>query len=80
MNLRAVLVPIPRPVAQAIAHFEAAVRANENQADAHDNPSAAPSNLSGRLPEALEHLETGLRLKPDPEWPPEVERLRAGRK
>jgi len=44
------------------------------------NLGVALSNVPGRLPEALEHLEAALRLKPDPELQRKVDQLRAGRR
>ena len=73
------MAPMPGPLSEAVAQFEAAVRANPDSADAQYSLGASLSNMPGRTQEALAHLEIALRLRPDPQLQRDVERLRAGR-
>jgi tetratricopeptide (TPR) repeat protein len=51
--------------AEAISHYEAALRLKPDFAEAQVNLGAALSNIPGRLPEAISHYETALRIAPD---------------
>jgi tetratricopeptide (TPR) repeat protein len=64
----------------AIAEYEAALRIRPDYAEGHYNLGVVLSRIPGRLPEALSHLETALRLKPNPELRRAIDGLRAGRR
>jgi tetratricopeptide (TPR) repeat protein len=51
------------------------LRIDPNSADAHVNLGIALSEIPGRKPEAIRHLEAALRLKPDPEIRKMLDRL-----
>jgi spermidine synthase len=51
-------------IAEAIAHYEQALRSKPDYAEAHYNLGVALVRL-GRLPEAMGHWEQALRSKPD---------------
>jgi tetratricopeptide (TPR) repeat protein len=52
-------------IEEAIKYYEQALWLQPDYAEAHWNLSIALSKMPGRLPEAITHLETALRLKPD---------------
>jgi tetratricopeptide (TPR) repeat protein len=64
-------------MADAIAHYEAAVRINPDLPEAHYVLGLALLKLSGRTPEAISHLESVVRLRPDSEAQQLLDRLRA---
>jgi len=66
---------------EAVAEYEAALRLQPDSARAHYNLGVILLKLGGRLPEALTHLETALRIAPNPDVQRLVDRLRvsAGR-
>jgi len=64
-NLGFELARLPGRQAEAIAHFDAALRADPDSAEAHENLGLALSKAPGRLPEAIAHLEEAERLQPD---------------
>jgi protein O-mannosyl-transferase len=64
-NLGFELARIPGRQAEAIAHFEAALRGDPDSAEAHENLGLALSKVPGRLPDAIVHLEEAERLQPD---------------
>jgi tetratricopeptide (TPR) repeat protein len=51
--------------ADAIPHFEAAVRISPDYADAHNNLGFVLSQTPDRIPDAIKQYEAALRLKPD---------------
>ena len=51
-------------LAEAVGHYEAALRINPGLADAHFNLGNALLQ-AGRLPEAISHFEATLRISPD---------------
>ncbi|HZP59774.1 MAG TPA: tetratricopeptide repeat protein, partial [Opitutaceae bacterium] len=63
-NLGNTLVRMGRPD-EAIGHYQAALRLNPRDAQIHLNFGIALAGLPGRLPEAIEEVETAVRLKPD---------------
>jgi tetratricopeptide (TPR) repeat protein len=62
-NLGSVLLQQSKE-AEAIAHFEQALRINPDYAEPHYNYGVALQQL-GKVPEAIGHYEQALRLKPD---------------
>jgi tetratricopeptide (TPR) repeat protein len=64
-------------MADAIAQYEAAVRINPDLPKAHYVLGLALLKISGRTPEAISHLEAGVRLRPDSEVQQLLDRLRA---
>jgi tetratricopeptide (TPR) repeat protein len=62
-NLGSVLLQQSKE-AEAIAHFEQALRFNPDYAEPHYNYGVALQQL-GKVPEAIGHYEQALRLKPD---------------
>jgi protein O-mannosyl-transferase len=60
---------------EAISQFEAALRIDPNSADAHVNLGIALSGMPNQKAEAIQHLETALRIKPDPEIRQLLDRL-----
>jgi len=64
-NLGFELARLPDRQAEAVARFEAALRADPESAEAHENLGLALSKVPGQLPEAIVHLEKAERLQPD---------------
>jgi len=62
----------------AIEEFRAATRDQPDYADAHANLGLALLKQPGHESEALDHLGTALRLKPNPELEKTVARLKSG--
>jgi len=56
---------MPGRLAEAIAHYEAALRLQPDLAEAHYNLGMALAQIPGRLPDAIAHCEAAVRLKPD---------------
>ena len=50
---------------EAIGHYQAALRLNPLDAEAHLNLGIALAGIPGRRPEAVDQVETALRLRPD---------------
>jgi hypothetical protein len=63
----------------AIAEHEAA-RIGPDYAEGHYGLGVALSGIPGRFPEALAHLETAQRLKPNPDLRQAIDRLRTARR
>jgi len=63
-NLGIVLAQMPGRLAEAIAHYEAALRIRPGYAEAHNNLGMALAQSPGRLADALAHCEEAVRLKP----------------
>jgi tetratricopeptide (TPR) repeat protein len=78
-NLGVGLTSDPGRLAEAIGHFEAAVRLEPGYADAHYNLGLALSNTPGRAEQAVAELETAYRLHPDAELRDTIERLKRQR-
>ena len=51
--------------AEAIPHFEAALRIHPNYPEAQNNLGMTIGDIPGRMPEAISHFEAAIRLKPD---------------
>jgi protein O-mannosyl-transferase len=64
-NLGTELLQMPGRSAEAISHFEAALRLQPNYPQTYDNLGIALSNIPGRLPEAIDYFETAVRIQPD---------------
>jgi tetratricopeptide (TPR) repeat protein len=62
-NLGSALSELPDRMPEAIAEFEAALAIDPNLAEAHANLGSALAK-SGRVPEAIMHLETAVRIRP----------------
>ena len=77
-NLTRALSEIPGRAPEAI-HLEMAVRIRPDFVEAHYLLGVALIRSPGRRAEAIAHLETALRLKPDPKLKQIMDRLRAGR-
>ena len=60
-----VLARQPGSEANALAHYESALRLKPDYAEAHDNLATALAGVPGREAEALAHYDIALRLKPD---------------
>jgi len=60
-------------------YIRRAIALAPNWPDAHYNLGVALANRPGNMPEALQHLETALKLRPDPELRTLVEQLRRER-
>lgn len=78
-NLGVALLQRPQRLADAILRFETALRLRPNYADAHYNLGLALAN-SARPAEALTHLETAERLRPDPQLKRTIDQLRLMRR
>jgi tetratricopeptide (TPR) repeat protein len=63
-NLGAGLARIPGRLAEAIDHFQAALRIDPDYAGAHNNLGLALLQIPGRLPEATAEFREALRLNP----------------
>jgi tetratricopeptide (TPR) repeat protein len=63
-NLGSAYVGIGRP-GDAIIEFEQAVRGKPDLAEAQANLGTALANVPGREPEAIEHLQIAVQLRPD---------------
>ena len=50
---------------EAIPHFEAALRANPNYAEAESNLGMVLGSMPGRMREAIPHFEAAVRLRPN---------------
>jgi hypothetical protein len=61
----------------AIGQYEAAVRINPDLPEAHYILGLTLLKLPGRTQEAVSQLETGMRLRPDPEAQQLLDKLRA---
>ena len=55
----------PGRVAEAIPHFQAALRVKPDVAEIHNNLGGALSLTPGRLQEAIQEYGTALRIQPD---------------
>ena len=64
-NLGADLANSPGHTAEALAHYEEALRIRPDYAEAHNNLANLLATLPGRGPEALAHYEQALRLQPN---------------
>src|ERR1022692_4589954 len=64
-NLAAEIHKVPGRLAEAIAHYEEAVRLKPDFAEAHNNLGRALEATPGRLNDAIGHYEEALRLTPD---------------
>jgi tetratricopeptide (TPR) repeat protein len=64
-NLGLALAKTPGRMADAIVHFEAALRLNPNHAQAHNNLGFALTSFPARMPEAIGHFEAALRINPN---------------
>ncbi len=64
-NLGRILSGRPGKQDEAIAHFEAALRARPDLVEVHNNLGAAWLKMPGRLNDAIGQLEEALRLNPD---------------
>jgi|CZKI01.1.fsa_nt_gi tetratricopeptide (TPR) repeat protein len=64
-NLAAEIHKVPGRLAEAIAHYEEAVRLKPDFAEAHNNLGRALEATPGRLNDAIGHYEEALRLAPD---------------
>jgi len=64
-NLGADLVHLPGRSAEALAHYEQALRIRPDYPEAHNNLANLLATMPGRAPEALAHYQAALRLKPD---------------
>lgn len=51
--------------AEAIPHFEAALRADPEYGEAESNIGMVLGNMPGRMPEAITHFEAAVRLRPN---------------
>jgi tetratricopeptide (TPR) repeat protein len=56
---------MPGRLPDAIAEFQAALRADPRFAEAHNNLGRALSRLPGRMPEAIAEYRAALQIKPD---------------
>ena len=64
-NLGADLAKSPDHVAEALAHYEAALRIRPDYAEAHNNLAILLAKLPDRHAEALAHYEQALHFQPD---------------
>lgn len=64
-NLGSELLDRPGQLAEAISHFEAALRLQPDYAQTYNNMGLALSRIPGRLPEAVTYFETAVRIQPD---------------
>ena len=64
-NLAVALAEIPGGQAQAIAHYEAALRLRPDSIEAHNNLGKALARIHGRQSEAIAQYEAALRLNPN---------------
>jgi tetratricopeptide (TPR) repeat protein len=64
-NLGNILAGAPEHLADAIAEYEAALRANPRMVEAHNNLGNALVNLPGRMPDAIAQYETSLQIDPN---------------
>ena len=76
-NLGILLARVPGHSADAIAQFEAAVQIDPKLAQAHRNLGVLLSSVPGRRSEAISQLEQAQHLRPDPDLPQMIERVRA---
>jgi tetratricopeptide (TPR) repeat protein len=51
--------------AEAIPHFEAAIRTKPDYAEAENNLGMVLGNMPGRMPEAISHFEAAIRVRPN---------------
>src|ERR1035438_268416 len=63
-NLAAEIHKVPGRLAEAIAHYEEAVRLKPDFAEAHNNLGSALESIPGRLNKAVAHYGEALRLRP----------------
>jgi tetratricopeptide (TPR) repeat protein len=63
-NLGAGMAKMPGRLAEAIGHFQAALRINPDYAGAHNNLGLALMQIPGRMPEAIAEFQEALRLNP----------------
>ena len=63
-NLAAEIHKVPGRLAEAIAHYEEAVRLKPDFAEAHNNLGSALQSIPGRLNKAVAHYGEALRLRP----------------
>jgi tetratricopeptide (TPR) repeat protein len=66
-------------VKEAIPQFEAALKIDRGSAQTHINLGIALAQMPGRMPEAIDHFQAALRIKPDPQVRQILDQLRAGR-
>jgi tetratricopeptide (TPR) repeat protein len=64
-NLAVALLKDPARIADAVAHFEEAIRIAPQYAEAHCNLGTALVKIPGRQGEAIAHFKEALRLVPD---------------
>ena len=64
-DLAGLLAGEPGRQADAMVHYETALRLKPDFAEAHNNLAALLASQPGRQDEAIAHYETALRLKPD---------------
>jgi len=64
-NLAKILAADSARLPDAIAHFEAAIRINPDQADAHFNLANAFAKIPSKRVQAIAHYEATLRINPD---------------
>ena len=65
INLANVLSERPGRLADALAHYEAALRLTPDSFEAHYNLATELVKIPGRLTDATTHFETAVKLKPD---------------
>ena len=78
-NLGVALSHIPARREGALEHFAEAVKSNPDYPDAQFNLAIALAN-AGKLREAIQHMEAGLRLRPDPRMNQALAQMRAALK
>ena len=78
-NLGATLIGTPGRAAEAIAHFEAALRIHPGLRGRNYNLGGALRGILRPNAEAIAHLEAAQRLRPDPELARTIQRLKSGK-